>query len=335
MSGGEHEVRPAESSVSRRKASRALAHPAAVTPVRTRAHPDSRGELIAAAQRVIRERGADAVSVEELTALAGVSSGAFRASFADRTDLLVTVFDEAVEQLRTRLLGAYSGAGSWADGVRGALFELLFFLDAEPNRARFLVVGSLAGDPPMRTRRAHLLRELAEGLESQRPAGEPDALEAPFGADAVVGAVAAIVHGRLLEDPVPPLQSLGGSLMAVIVLPYLGADAARSELSRQAPQDPGRAGTPERAPSDRRPLRVTVRTLAVLDAIAQRPGLDRRAVAEAAGIADAAQCSRILARLERLGAIAATEPTPQRDNAWRITDIGRQVLTEVGPQSHG
>jgi AcrR family transcriptional regulator len=322
--------------VSRRKASRALAHPAAVDAASSRQHADSRGELIAAAQRVIRERGVDAVTVEELTAQIGVSSDVFRASFADRADLLVTVFDEAVEQLRMRLLAAYSGAGSWADGVRGALFELLFFLDAEPNRARFLVVGSLAGDPPMRTRRARLLRELAEGLESQRPAGEPDALEAPFGADAVVGAVAAIVHGRLLEDPVPPLQSLGGSLMAVIVLPYLGAAAARSELSRPAPQDPGQADPPERGPSERRAPRVTVRTLAVLDAIAERPGLESRGVAAAAGIADAAQCSRILARLERLGAIAvAAEPAHERSGVWHITDVGRQVLTEVRQGNRG
>jgi hypothetical protein len=35
-----------------------------------------------------------------------------------------------------------------------------------------------------------------------------------------------------MEDPVPPLVPLAGGLTAMIVLPYLGADAAREELSR-------------------------------------------------------------------------------------------------------
>ena len=41
-----------------------------------------------------------------------------------------------------------------------------------------------------------------------------------------------MLHGRLLEDPVPPLRSLAGALMGLIVLPFLGACASREELSR-------------------------------------------------------------------------------------------------------
>ena len=147
-------------------------------------------------------------------------------------DCLLALFDEAVAQARAGMLSAFRSADSWVDGTRAALYELLAFLDRDPDRARLLLVNSLDGDPPLRRRRASVLRELAAGLEAGRPTENGEALQAPFGPDAVIAAAAAILHGRLLEDPVPRLAPLGGPLMAAIVLPFLGVGAARGELGR-------------------------------------------------------------------------------------------------------
>ncbi|HEV3047066.1 MAG TPA: hypothetical protein VGY13_06850 [Solirubrobacteraceae bacterium] len=143
-------------------------------------------------------------------------------------------FDDAVDRARTAMLVAGARAESWVDRVRAALFALLSFLDQDPDRARLLLLGSLAGDAQIRVRRARLLHELADALERGRPAPVADALGAPFGPDALVAGVASILQARVLEDPPPPLGQLGGSLMAMIVLPQLGVDAARAELVRGA-----------------------------------------------------------------------------------------------------
>jgi AcrR family transcriptional regulator len=193
--------------------------------------PDRRARLIAAAERIIDERGAADVTIDTVSAAARLSPSAFDAVFADRTDLLLAVFDEATDRAGSAMIAAYHAGDSWLDGVRAALSALLAFLDRTPGLARFLIVDSLGGELPMRARRGRVLDELARALDADRPASVADSSFAPFGTDAVVSAVAAILHGRLQEDPVPRLRDLGGSLTSVVVLPYLGVSAARAELS--------------------------------------------------------------------------------------------------------
>jgi AcrR family transcriptional regulator len=199
------------------------------------ARREHRVRLLLAAQCLIREHGADAVSIERVCATAGVPDGAFHAVFADRTDCLLALFDDAADRLRARMVAAYGSEGTWVDRVRAALYEMLAFLDHNPSLARFMILGSLTGDPPMLARRARLLGELARGLEVDRPAVGVDSLSAPYGSDALVAAVAAILHGRLREGAMPCLGELGAALMGMLILPYLGVEAARRELSRPAP----------------------------------------------------------------------------------------------------
>jgi AcrR family transcriptional regulator len=188
--------------------------------------------LVRAAMRVMCERGADALTIESVCAQAGSSQREFHASFAGRTDCLLAVFDESIERARAAIVSGYRTGGSWVEGVRSALTELLVLMDRHPHLAHLVVVDSLAGDAPMLVRRSRLLDELAEALQSGSPAAADGSLPAPFGAAAVVGGIVSIIHARLLEDPVPALLDLLSPLMGVIVLPYLGAAATRGELSR-------------------------------------------------------------------------------------------------------
>jgi DNA-binding MarR family transcriptional regulator len=78
-------------------------------------------------------------------------------------------------------------------------------------------------------------------------------------------------------------------------------------------------------------MRLTLRTARVLEAVAELPGVSNRVVAERAGVSDAGQISKLLARLERLclivnsgGGHARGEP-----NAWSLTATGRQVAQSI------
>lgn len=304
--------------------------------VRGRARDDQRARLLLAAQRVICEHGVEALTINAVCAEARASRSTFYAVFADRMDCLLDVFDESANTARAAILRAYRNGEDWVDGVRGALVELLDFLDRYPRLAHFMIVRSLAGDAPMLARRARLLSELADALESGSPAPVAGTLPPPFGAEAIVGGVASILHARLLEDPMPSLIELSSSLMGVIVLPYLGVGAARLELSRPVPARPSApvpliAEEPAHLVTGHR-IRVTDSMAAALLAIRERAGISNRDVAFAASVLDQGQISRLLARLRHLELIENRVPTGVRSasNSWHLTGLGEEALNELG-----
>ncbi len=135
----------------------------------------------------------------------------------------------------------YAAQLRWRDAIRPALAELLRFLDEEPALGRLCVVHSLgavrrscAAAPRCRQLLWKVVdRGRSEGIASRT---EPPAVVA----EGVVGAVLTVIQTRLLaQDSEPPDErpaiELFGSLMSLIVLPYLGDGAARRELTRPAP----------------------------------------------------------------------------------------------------
>jgi AcrR family transcriptional regulator len=195
--------------------------------------PRQREQILAAAERLLNERGSAHLGVADVRVGAGISASEFAASFAGRRELLLALFDRVAALVGRKMERAYRSQPAWVDAVRAALCELLAFLESHIEVARFLIVDSLQGDAAMLAR-----RELAVGAVSRViEADHPDAAASapPFGAEALVEAAAAVLHGRLLEDPVPSLRELVGPLMGVLVMPYLDASAARDELSSPRP----------------------------------------------------------------------------------------------------
>jgi AcrR family transcriptional regulator len=202
---------------------------------------DARASLVAAATSFLAERSAADISVEEICDTAGVSRAQFRTTFAGRGELLLAVFDRLVGEAAAEIAPAYRAQPGWLDGVRSALDAMLSFLDRRRGLARFLVVDSLRCDPSVLVARAAVLDRLARELGRGRPEPGAGTAPAPFGAEALVAAAASILHGRLLVHGTEPLSELSGSLMGMIVMPYLGVEATRSELSRHT-SDSGLGG---------------------------------------------------------------------------------------------
>jgi hypothetical protein len=201
-----------------------------------------------------------------------------------------------------------------------------------------LVVESLAGGPRIAERRAHaidgLVAAVARGREQARPR-EAAALSS-ITAEGVVGSVLAVVYARLREPNAAPLRKLAPALTGMVVLPYLGAAAAQRELERPPP--PRSAAPPESLrPLGRLPMRVTHRTICVLQAIGERPGTSNRQAGLAAGIQDQGQASKLLRRLERIGLIANGQTDGRRGspNSWTLTGQGAALLRGVGGGEEG
>jgi AcrR family transcriptional regulator len=301
-----------------------------------------RARMLAATVQVVGELGYERMSVARVTSRAGVSRRTFYDLFEDREACFLAAFTETVERARVLVCDAAGGERDWRLRVRAGLAALLGFFSEEPLAGRVIVVDALKACPVVLERRADLVQELiavAEGGRAQVRGGRE---VAPLTAEGVVGAVLAVVHSRLLgqgaDSPVASGQRLGlltelvNPLMAMIVRPYLGAAAAEKELERPLP-----AGRPKRRPPAADPLggldmRLTYRTLRVLGTIAGLPGASNREVAQAAGVVDQGQISKLLSRLEGLGLIHNTGVghVKGEPNAWELTNRGREVEQALG-----
>ena len=235
----------------------------------------------------------------------------------------MAAFDEGIARVSGLLVEAVSVERGWRERIRAGLVALLGFLDEQPCWARFLIL-----EPPVEAlaiaeRRQRALSALARALEREtrgRLVGDGQ-FEASSGrsaapstsssliAEMVVGGVVSVVQSQLLERTTNPLVELAPSLMAFILGLY---------------QRNGR-GVSER---EHLPVRPTYRTTRVLEAVSASPRSNNREIADAAGLRDQGQTSKLLSRLEQRGLVenvglgaAYGEP-----NEWLLTAAGGRVL---------
>jgi DNA-binding MarR family transcriptional regulator len=244
---------------------------------------------------------------------------------------------EAFEQalaLAAEVAGAAFGAREgWVDGVRAGLAALLGFFDEEPELARYLVVSSAQAGGAVLERRREVLGQVACLLDDERAPAR--AYPPLLTAHAVASGVLGVLYSRL-SDPQPGvLAELAGSLMSFVVLPFLGARAARRELrgSVETDSSPVAAVDVELLQDPGRHLNHH-REIQVLGILGGEPGLNNIEMGLRAGIKDRGHISRLMARLARLGLIENT-PTPARpgEKAWRLTGSGEQLHTEISREA--
>jgi AcrR family transcriptional regulator len=312
-----------------------------------------RARILAAMVEECAERGAGNVTVAHIVARAGVSRRTFYELFSDSEDCFLGAFDEGVARASRYVLDVYDPSVKWSARLRLALTALLSFLDAERALGQLLVVGSLGGGAPALERRQNVLLQIFALVDEGRLESK-NGHELPLlTAEGIVGGVLSVLHSRLIAcrppamggprvgdaevgSPVPErgLLELTGPLMGMVVLPYLGAAAARRELVKPVPKPSGEH-RPEHNPLGRLQMRLTYRTVRVLMAIAAHPGSSNRVVADAAEVSDQGQMSKLLARLHGLGLIDnAGGGAPRGEpNAWTLTEQGWQVQGAIAEQT--
>jgi AcrR family transcriptional regulator/DNA-binding MarR family transcriptional regulator len=304
-----------------------------------------RARMLDAMVRAACEKGAANVTVANVTRRAGVSRRTFYEIFDGSRDCLSAAVEEALARARERVLPAYETAsGGWRGQIRAGLVALLGLFDEQPEMARLLIVEWLAAGPEGLERRRQVLERIASAVEEGRTltgipkghtphrGGEAKKSDGPppLTAEGVVGAVLSVLHGRLVRSQSGRLIELTNPLMSTIVLPYGGAAAAGRELERPVPVAKIVRGS-NRASEDLLKgldMRLTYRTMRVLAAVAANPGGSNRVVANAAGIVDQGQISKLLMRLAKFGLLensrkgAATKGEP---NAWSLTAKGERL----------
>jgi AcrR family transcriptional regulator len=295
-----------------------------------------RARLLAAMAQAACEHGASNITVAHVVEHAGVSRRTFYEIFSDSEDCFVAAMNEAITRVYERVLPAYSAKGRWRERIRAALTALLEFLDAEPRMGRLLVVETLAAGRGSLQRRSQVLAPVIAAIDEGCAEAKSGTAPPPLAAESLAGAVFAVLHGRMLEGNGGQLIDLLNPLMSMIVLPYLGAAAARRELERPMSKRPSPTARPlEGNPLKALEMRLTYRTVCVLSAVAANPTSSNRRIADASGISDQGQISKLLARLEKLGLVenmSAGSAARGEPNAWTLTQSGEEVQGALAAQ---
>jgi AcrR family transcriptional regulator len=310
-----------------------------------------RARILAALVEVARERGAGRVTVAHVVTRSGVSRRTFYELFEDRDACFLAAFEDAVQRASARVVPAFEGGGHgacggragggvWRERVRAGLLALLEFLDDEPGLGGLCVVDALGASPAALAARARVIAVLVDAVDQGRGQAKAGLSPSRLTAEGVVGGVLAVLYARLSERESARgrpklLVGLLNPLMGTIVLPYLGPAAAAREIERPPPQARRRVQPVRSNPLEGLEMRLTYRTVQVLAAIAAHPGGSNREVADAAGVVDQGQISKLLARLEHLGLVLndGLGPAHGEPNAWRLTPRGDEVQRTIQEQA--
>lgn len=299
-----------------------------------------RRRLLLAFAEILAERGLENAGVGKVCRRAGVSRRTFYELFDNREQCFLAVVDAAIERFSPRVLAAWEGEVHWRERVRAGLSALLECLEEEPTLALVCLVETLKGGSEVLERRSLVLASLAAVVDEGRleaNAAEPP----PLTAEGTVGGVVSVLHARVLAfrlgagiEPAP-LVGLANQLVGMIVLPYCGPAAARSELDRPTLEPMHkRSGRPPIRPLDPfkdLPIRITFRTARVIDTICAHPGASNREIADTAGVTDQGQMSKLLRRLETYGLIENTGDGHSKGeaNAWKLTEQGQAIQRAI------
>lgn len=124
----------------------------AAAPRGLRKRDRTRGEIVAAAERLVALHGLDALSIDEITAAADVAKGTFYTHFADKDDLAAAIGRQVRLDLEEQITRMNHGVKHAGVRMANGLATVLDFAIRQPVRARAmmrLIPGSVNPDTPI------------------------------------------------------------------------------------------------------------------------------------------------------------------------------------------
>jgi AcrR family transcriptional regulator len=200
-----------------------------------------REELMAAMVDLVDDRGYEAVSVEQVAARAGVSEAEFGALFASKDECALAILEEIGTTTVRNAQAAYDRGGSWPDSLRAVAYAQVSWMSENPKRTRFWMLEMLWANDLTRAARENLFKRFIAMVDGGREvAPDPEAIP-PHAAEAAIGSITQMLTKRLQKRGETDPFAFIPELMYMAVLPYLGEEIAKKELTMPPP-----AGMPRR-----------------------------------------------------------------------------------------
>jgi AcrR family transcriptional regulator len=191
-----------------------------------------RERLLEAAIRVVAAKGYGAMTVTDLTGEAGVSRTTFYELFDDKEACFLAAYDNAVETLVRRVVGAYESEGAWPQRAAAGLAALLETLADEPDLARLSLVDIGNAGPAAQRRYRAAIQRLTPLFEEGRDYA-PSGRSLPANTSRMaIGGVTGLIADELVAGQAERLPGLLSDVLFATLVPYIGPDAAAREVER-------------------------------------------------------------------------------------------------------
>jgi AcrR family transcriptional regulator len=172
--------------------------------------------------------GYDAASVRAVLDRSGLYRQAFYDNFPDKGTCYLEAFDFEIARIETELAAAVAGETTWRGKLRAGLARVLELLDAEPDRARAVIVEVHAAGGEALVKRAEMMRRAIDFVAAGAEEGSVAA--PPMAPEGVVAGIHAMIHARLATGVSGGFRELLPEFVYFAVLPYFGSEAASAEM---------------------------------------------------------------------------------------------------------
>ena len=197
----------------------------------TGASDDERTQILQEALRLAALYDYRELSAPQIADGACVSIDAFLELFATREECYLAALDMVSEKLLEVLADVERSGAEWSSAVRIAMAGLLSCLGEHPAYARAVAQSAFAAGSVPAARAQELLEAIAARLIARAPA-TPGAGLALQG---IAGALLHTIRAQVVDGRPQLLGALSDHLAYVVLVPFLGADAAHEALSPPAP----------------------------------------------------------------------------------------------------
>jgi AcrR family transcriptional regulator len=193
-----------------------------------------RDRLLKAMTVTVGRRGYRDAHITEVVDRAGVSRRTFYEHFGGKEECFAAAYERALAQLVSATREAFDAEDAWEDSLRAGLEELLALLAKRPEVARVCFVEILAAGPRAASCRDQAMRGLLPLFESA-PTDLPRTLRIfeSLGMGRIAD-LSEVLHREVAADRTAELPDMLPELTYMMVLPFLGPEAAAKELQRGA-----------------------------------------------------------------------------------------------------
>jgi len=185
------------------------------------AHPPER--VLRALAAIVAEKGYKETKVAEVVKLAATSQRVFYGHFESKEEAFLAALDSGSAQMLGTVLPAFRRAKSWEESVRAAYEAMFAFGIEEPEYTRLGAVEMYTvGRKALQTR-----DRVMEGLEVLLTPGYERAPDTPpIAAEAIGGAIYALIHDQVKRHGPETLPELAPLATYMTLSPFIGAEEA-------------------------------------------------------------------------------------------------------------
>jgi AcrR family transcriptional regulator len=179
--------------------------------------------LLRALAAVVSEKGYQEAKIAEIVERAKTSRRTFYEHFDSKEDAMVAALDSGSAQMLAAALPAFRRGGPWPLAVRDTQRAMLHFAAEEPEYGRLGAV-EMYGAGPRALEQREMVTEGMEGLLQPGYEVAPDV--PPIAAEAIGGALYALLYDFVKAEGPERLPALVPSFVYVTLATFLGAEEA-------------------------------------------------------------------------------------------------------------